>query len=502
MPSTYSEDLFRILPETVLAAGACAALVADLLWKGRESRRVGTIALAAIAASVFALLRQEPRPAIAFGMVTVDGFGALFKVFVAATLAVVVLFAHSSRELPRHGAGEFYFLLLSAGVGAYFLVSTTNLLLLVLALEVLGLASYVLAGFAKGDRRSAEAALKYLIFGAAATGVMLFGLSILFGLTGSLDAREMASILAGKAADPASGEAVDRFRVAGPAVAIAVVLAFVGFGYKVSAVPFHWWAPDVYEGAPTPVTTFLAVASKGAAFGALLRFSAALLPSPAMGVGAAAFSGKLGSLLALISAVTMTLGNLAALRQTNLKRLLAYSSIAHAGYTLMGVATLSPGGFETSVFYLFAYYFMNLGAFGAVIYFARSTGNEDIDSLRGLGWRAPFVSGCVVVFLLSLVGIPPTVGFFGKWYLFLAAWNAGFGWLTVVAALNAVVSLFYYFRIAKALYFAPESEAVFHHRPVPSLAAILGLLTVGTFWFGPFPETIRSACAESVRFLF
>ncbi|HET6204257.1 MAG TPA: NADH-quinone oxidoreductase subunit N [Planctomycetota bacterium] len=501
MPSTYAEDLARILPETVLALGACAALVADLLWRGRETRRVGWIALASIAASLLALLRQDPAPAIAFGMVTVDGFGALFKVFVAATLAVVVLFAASAREMPRHGAGEFYFLLLSAGVGAFFLVSTTNLLLLVLSLETLGLASYVLAGFAKGDRRSAEAALKYLVFGAAATGVMLFGLSILFGLTGTLEAREMAGILAGKAADPATGIALDRFRAAGPAVAIAVVLALVGFGYKVSAVPFHWWAPDVYEGAPTPVTTFLAVASKGAAFGALLRFGAALLP-PGGGEGATAFSGKLGHLLALLSALTMTFGNLAAVRQNNLKRLLAYSSIAHAGYTLMGVAAMNPAGFEASVFYLFAYYFMNLGAFGAVIYYARSTGNEDIGSLRGLGWRAPFVSVCVVVFLISLVGIPPSIGFFGKYYLFMAAWDSGLGWLTVVAAANAVVSLFYYFRIAKALYLVPESEAVAYHRPVPALAALLGLLTVGTVGLGLFPKSILAACAESVRLIF
>jgi len=495
---SYGADLARLLPEVALALVSFVVLVADLIARGRDSRRIGWLTLAGLLVVAATLLREWGEPStIVFGMVTVDAFAVFWKLFVTAALGAVVLFTIYARETPRHGAGEFYFVLLSAGLGAFFLVSTTNLLLLVLALELLGLSSYVLAGISKGDRRSAEAALKYVIFGAAATGVMLFGLSILYGLSGTLDLREMARVLAGAEADVGTGRAIDRFALAEPALAVGIVLSLVGFGYKISAVPFHWWTPDVYEGAPTAVSTFLAVASKGAAFGALLRFTGALFVGPVEGAGAA-FAAKLSSLLALLAAVTMTYGNFAALRQRNLKRLLAYSSIAHAGYALMGVATLRPSGFEASIFYLAAYYFMNLGAFGAVIYFARTTGNEEIEGLRGLGWKTPLVSGCLVVFLISLTGIPPTVGFFGKWYLFVACWNEGLGWLTVVAAANSVISLFYYFRIAKALLLVPGEEAVFPHRRVPALAGVLGLLGAGTVWFGISVGGLQAACAKAL----
>jgi NADH-quinone oxidoreductase subunit N len=271
-------------------------------------------------------------------------------------------------------------------------------------------------------------------------------------------------------------------------ISIAFALCLAGFAYKISAAPFHFWTPDVYEGAPTPVTTFLAVASKGAGFAALLRFlAAAFVPDRNLGGPEAmlAYGEKVGALVAVLAALTMTLGNLAALGQRNLKRMLAYSSIAHAGYVLMGVATLGADGFTSVLFYLVVYYFMNLGAFGAVIYFAETTGDEEIDDLRGLGWKMPLVGGAFVVFLVSLVGLPPTAGFPGKWYLFQASIERGYLWLAVVAAVNSAISLFYYFRIARAMYLRPESEAKFAPAPAkPVFAALLLALAGGTLALG------------------
>jgi NADH-quinone oxidoreductase subunit N len=273
-------------------------------------------------------------------------------------------------------------------------------------------------------------------------------------------------------------------------VAVAVVLVFAGFAYKVSVVPFHFWTPDVYEGAPTPVTTFLAVASKAAGFAVLLRFVGALFMVEGVAETVGAYGGRIGLLLAILSAVTMTLGNLSALRQASLKRLLAYSSIAHAGYVLMGLACMTSAGFEAAMFYLAAYYFMNLGAFGFLLYFQGVTGDESVESLRGLGFKAPLVSIAMVAFLVALTGLPPTIGFFGKYLLFVEGVHSGLTWLVVVAALNSVVSLFYYFRVAKALFLSAPSEATPAPQPwFAGLLAALGVLTiVGGVWNDPLQE--------------
>jgi len=278
-----------------------------------------------------------------------------------------------------------------------------------------------------------------------------------------------------------------QFAVSPIPVAIAIVLVLAGFAYKVSVVPFHFWTPDVYEGAPTPVTTFLAVASKAAGFAVLLRFIGSLFLVDGVHEAVAAYGERIKLLLAILAAVTMTLGNLSALRQTSLKRMLAYSSIAHAGYVLMGLAAMSSAGFSAAIFYLAAYYFMNLGAFGFLLYFEGITGREDIDSLSGMGWRYPVVAWAMVVFLVSLTGLPPTVGFYGKLLLFYEGVDAGLAWLVVIAALNSVVSLFYYFRVVKAMFLTePEEQAPQHHAP---LAGILAALAVGTvltgLWNGP-----------------
>ncbi|MCZ6598083.1 MAG: NADH-quinone oxidoreductase subunit N [Planctomycetota bacterium] len=490
----YLSQMKNIAPECVLTVVAFVVLVFDMATKGRNSKRVGYVTLAGLAVTGWFLLKQwamlrgleggalaEP----VFAMVKVDLFGTFFKLFTVGSLIIVTLFVLCDRTEREHGVGEYYFLLLGAAIGIFFMVSTNNLLLLMLGLELLSLASYSLAGFHKSDKRSGEAAMKYVIFGGLSAGIMLYGISLLYGLTGTIDLEVM-----GRGASegfPVSLAA--QFAESPVPVAIAVVLVLSGFAYKVSIVPFHFWVPDVYEGAPTPVTTFLAVASKAAGFAALLRFVGALFMVDGVDQVVRDYGDRIGLLLAILAAATMTLGNLSALRQASLKRLLAYSSIAHAGYVLMGLACMTVTGFSAAMFYLAAYYFMNLGAFGFLLYFQGVTGKEDIESLRGMGWKAPVVSWTMVIFLISLTGLPPTIGFFGKYLLFLEGIRAGLGWLVVVAALNAVISLFYYFRVVKALFLAGDTEA--EARPQPFFVGLLALLGAGTVVGGLYNEPLQ-----------
>ena len=482
----YISGLKHIAPELVLIAVALAALVVDLVTKGKESRRVGVLTLGGLVFTGVLLLRQWSTVSAGggaveetvLGLMKIDLFGLFFKLFTVGSLLVVVTFVMLDTRERKDGIGEYFFLLLGAAIGIFFMVSTNNLLLLMLGLELLSLASYSLAGFHKGDRRSAEASLKYIVFGGLSAGVMLYGMSLLYGLTGTLDLVEMGA--GGTEGFPVGLAA--QFAVSPVPVAIAIVLVFAGFAYKVSVVPFHFWTPDVYEGAPTPVTTFLAVASKAAGFAVLLRFVGALFLVDGVHEAVTAYGDRIGLLVGVLAAVTMTLGNLSALRQKSLKRMLAYSSIAHAGYVLMGVAAMTHAGFSAAIFYLAAYYFMNLGAFGFLLYFEGITGSEDIDSLKGMGWKYPFVAWAMVIFLVSLTGLPPTVGFYGKLLLFYEALDAGLAWLVVFAALNSVVSLFYYFRVAKSMFLTEPADA--EKSPQPILSGILVALAVPTVLLG------------------
>ncbi|MFT5288796.1 MAG: NADH-quinone oxidoreductase subunit N [Planctomycetota bacterium] len=482
----YISGLKHIAPELVLITIAMVVAVFDLVTKGKDSRRVGVITLGGLVFTGVLLLKQwlslsetggaVPEPV--FGMMRIDHFGCFFKLFTVGSLCVVVLYVMADRNERKDGIGEYFFLLLGAAIGIFFMVSTNNLLLLMLGLELLSLASYALAGFHKGDRRSAEASLKYVVFGGLSAGVMLYGISLLYGLTGTIDLVQMGS--GGTEGFPVGLAA--QFSVSPVPVALAIVLVLAGFAYKISAVPFHFWTPDVYEGAPTPVTTFLAVASKAAGFAVLLRFIGALFLVDGVQETVAAYGARIGLLIGILAAVTMTLGNLSALRQNNLKRLLAYSSIAHAGYVLMGLATMTHAGFSAAMFYLAAYYFMNLGAFGVLLYFEGVTGSSQVSALKGMGWKHPFVAWPMIVFLVSLTGLPPTIGFFGKFLLFKETVNAGMYWLVLFAALNSVVSLFYYFRVGKAMFLCEPEGAV--KSPQPMMARFLVLLSVCTVVFG------------------
>jgi NADH-quinone oxidoreductase subunit N len=497
----HTQGIGLLAPELILVAVSLFVLIMDLVWKERNSSRLGWISIGGLALASFLLILASPgggadQPDTAFGIVTIDRFGNFFKLFTCAALAVVIFFVMQDRRERKHRIGEYYFLLLGAAVGIFFMVGTNNLLLLVLGLELLSLASYSLAGFHKGERRSAEAAMKYIVFGGLSAGVMVYGISLLYGLTGTLDLAVMAGAAEGEGVTRSLAQAITE---SPGAVAVAMVLILGGFSYKISVAPFHFWAPDVYEGSPTPVTTFLAVASKAAGFGALLRFIAVLYMSPDAKEAVTEYGLQVGALMAVLAAVTMTIGNLGALRQDSVKRMLAYSSIAHAGYVLVGVTTMTPEGFEAAMFYLVAYYLMNLGAFGFLLYFAGETGEETFDSLNGMGYKAPVISISMVVFLISLTGLPPMIGFLGKWRLIEVAMapvhEGRYGWLVLCLVINSVVSLYYYIRVAKHLFLKePSTRSV---QPAPALTGLLVVLAILNVLFMVYAKPLVDWTASS-----
>ncbi|HYB92468.1 MAG TPA: NADH-quinone oxidoreductase subunit N [Candidatus Binataceae bacterium] len=435
-------SLAEFVPELVLVAGVLVLVIADLLIADKS--HLGDFALIASAAAL-ALVAAEPAQGGAWlfhRMLVADSFAIFFRALIALAALVAVWMSIGSEEVRRCDQGEYYAILIASAFSMFLMAESANLLMAYLSLEFVSLTSYILTGFLRHNRRSLEAALKYLIYGGVASGTMIYGMSWIFGIAGSLDFNAINHALNA----PGQHDAL--------AVFIALVLILTGMGYKVASVPFHMWAPDVYTGAPIPITTFLAVGSKAAGFALLTRFFFPAISSLAAGGAWRAVEGvDWPQLLLFVCIITMTLGNLAALQQTNMKRLLAYSSIAQAGYALMGFVVLSNDGIRAMLFYLFAYYVMDAGAFVVVMIVANATGREDIDAYRGLAWRGGVVPAiALTIFLLSLTGIPATVGFIGKFYLFAAVIHGQFYILALVGVLNSVVSLYYYMRPIKTMF--------------------------------------------------
>ncbi len=437
------DSLQYFVPELLIIGTALLAIIYDLT-PSKHNNGTAYIALGGIVLTLIAIFSTGlPSESLFSGMIQIDGFAIYFKVIVLVATAATIIFSMQSDELDPNTKGEYYSILIAVNLGMFMMAASTNLLLAYLALETVSIASYILAGFLTHNRRSSEAAFKYIIYGAVASGTMLFGLSLIFGLTGTASIPEIGTKLAEVVADPSSRLAVT----------VATVFVLTGLGYKIASVPFHMWGPDVYEGAPIPVTAFLSVASKAAGFALLIRIFY-------LGFGQitdlSATNWTL--LLAVVSALTMTFGNLAALPQNNVKRLLAYSSIAHGGYLLMGVVLLNDTGIKAILFYLTIYLFMNLGAFFVVILVANQLGGEMIHNYRNLISRAPLLAVSMAIFLFSLTGLPPLAGFSGKWVLFTAALEGNLYWLVIVAALNSAVSLYYYIRIVKAMFFEQTDD--------------------------------------------
>ena len=474
MTLTNVESLRHFLPEAIVTLTILVLLVADIATGARRRGLNAGIAFGGLAAAFGAGVAQiGSTPTFLFdGMVALDPFALFFKLFFIAVTAVVVLVVHPYRELSERYHGESYVLMLGTVLGMTLLASASNLLMMYLALEMTSLPSYLLTSFLRRDGKSSEAGLKYVLFGAAASGCMVYGMSLFYGMTGSLSLIELREVLA----------------IAGiPSTALFVATAFVlaGFGFKISMVPFHNWTPDVYEGASTPVTAFFSVAPKAAGLAVLLRFCFAGLSSMDGGVLRPFYGLDWPFLLGVISAATMTLGNLAALKQNNVKRMLAYSSIAHAGYMLMGTVLLTDAGLQAILFYLVVYGLMNLGAFVVVIALSTQTRREEFESYRGLGWRMPLLAVPMAIFMFSLTGIPPFAGFVGKVYLFKAVIEQDLYWLAFIGLLNSVVSLYYYMRIVKTMYFDDPGPATGESVRVPWVHTLIVLaLAVPTLYFG------------------
>ena len=442
---TNIQSIPYFIPELILVVFAVGAILLDLVNKGKNTERVAYLALVGVAATLTAVIAVgSSEHSLFLGMVRLDSFAVFFKILILVATAVTIVFSIKSEELDPRMKGEYYALLIAVTFGMFLMVSSTNLLMIFISLETVSLTSYILAGFLTHNPRSSEAAFKYITYGAVASGTMLFGLSLLFGLTGTGDVVQISSRLTEMFS---AGEAYP--------LVVLVIITFIlaGIGYKMASVPFHMWSPDVYEGAPIPITAFLSVASKAAGFALFIRlFYSTFQASDIVG------SVDWSLMLAIVSALTMTVGNLAALPQQNVKRLLAYSSIAHGGYLLMGATLLTPDGIHAILFYFIAYLFMNLGAFFVVVLIANELGSETIDGYRNLWSRAPFVAVSMAIFLFSLTGIPPFAGFFGKWLLFTAVIKQELYWLAVVGLLNSVVSLYYYARIIKAMFLETSDE--------------------------------------------
>lgn len=475
-PLSNIESLLYFSPEILLVVFAAAVIIMDLVIKDRESKGVAYLALAGCVCVFAAVLLthsafSDDQPISLFlGMIQLDLFSSFFKVLLIAATTATILFSLRSEELDARLRGEYYALLLAITLGMFLMASSTNLLMIFIALETVSLTSYVLAGFLTHNPRSSEAAFKYITYGAVASGTMLFGLSLLFGMAGTGDLGALSTRLP---------ELLASGQIAPLGVLIAITFVLAGVGYKIASVPFHMWSPDVYEGAPIPITAFLSVASKSAGFALFIRFFYT-------GFGSTPLMETVDwtLMLAVVSALTMTVGNLAALPQQNVKRLLAYSSIAHGGYLLMGGVLLTAEGIGAILFYLVVYLFMNLGAFYVVVLIANEIGSEMVDGYRGLASRAPLVAGAMAIFLFSLTGIPPFAGFFGKWVLFTAVLEQGYYWLAVVGLLNSVISLYYYARIVKAMYFeASDTEPRRVSFPT-STFALLSVFVVPTMLIG------------------
>lgn len=473
------QNLAHILPETVLAATFCATILIGLIFR-KTPRIVVWPAFIGVAIALFFVIQQiGVSKAIFSGMIAVDPFAIFFKVLTAVCTLIIFLFSLYSTEVQAtvKRMTEYSSLLVAMTLGMFLMASAMNLLMMVLAMELVSLSSYVLAGYTREASDSSEASLKYILYGAVASGLMLYGISILFGLTGATEFHAINHALASGSQNNLT-------------LLLASILILAGFGFKISAVPFHFWTPDVYEGAPITITAFLSVASKGAGFAMLMRFfkvvfidtNVMMLPA---GMWMSINGFEWNKLLAIVSVLTMTLGNLVAIWQDNLKRLLAYSSIAHAGYMLMGVVILSNNGFAAVLIYFIMYLFMNLGAFYIVMIVANRTGSEDISTYKGLGYRMPLVSVAMAIFLLSLTGLPPTAGFIGKFYLFAALLDAKWIWLAIIGVANSVVSLYYYARIFRYMFLRePDKDKMAMIPILKTETMLLLLLLIPTIVFG------------------
>jgi len=462
--SFESAHIIIVLPEILLLGLAGLILLLDCFWRERHRRILGWVSAGGLLLTIIlAILLSRPEidgdPILIFGgMLRHDWLGFTFKLIFLFAAAVTSMLSLDMEDLAKRG--EYFALMLVAAFGMCLMAAASDLIILLLAIETTSIPLYILAGFMKADDKSTEAGIKYFLFGALTSAVMLYGFSLLFGFSGETNVYRLAAMV--------------RVGDFSPWILLGTaLLVLVGFGFKVSVVPFHFWSPDVYEGAPTPITAFISTASKAAGFALLLRVMLTTFPT---------IEAYWTTIFAVLAAATMTIGNLLAIPQKNIKRLLAYSSIAHAGYALIGLVALSSFGAASIVFYLLGYVITNLAAFAIVIVFSQSAGTEQIADYAGLSRRSPGLALALMVALLSLAGMPPLVGFVAKFYVFAAAVQSGWIWLAIVGVLNAIIGLYYYMTILKVVYLYrsdDEQVSVDISRPAAVALVVCSMLIIG-----------------------
>jgi len=463
--------LLAILPEILLVVLAGLILTFDVIWKPENKRNLGWLTagglLVVMVVSLIFASPQDTGRLIFGGMIRQDWLSFAFILLFMFAAAITALFAMDLKVIGQKG--EFYLLMLISTLGMSLMASAADIIMLYLAIETTSIPMYILAGFMTRDDKSTESGFKYLLFGAAASSIMLYGFSLLYGFSGQTNIYQIA---------------LSFYNVEFPKIAVigSLLLIFVGFAFKISAFPFHFWAPDVYEGAPTPIAGFLSTASKAAGFVVVLRVLVAIFTPSA--------TPDWINMLSIVSVLTMTVGNVLALVQTNIKRLLAFSSIAHAGYILIGVVALSQLGLTSVVFYLIAYLITNLAAFGIVMTFFQVVGSDEISAYSGLSRRKPWLALAMLVAFLSLAGMPPLAGFMAKIFVFAAAVKVGLVWLAFLGVLNSIIGLYYYLTVLKYVYlFRSDDEgqplAISRPYSIALTILIVGIILVGTL-FGPW----------------
>lgn len=474
-----ASDFKWLAPEIALTIGGLVVLLFGVFIRGGGATASCVLTLlTSLVALYFSKGLWGQEVSLFNGLYVIDGFGTFFKAVILLILALVTMISRRYMEREGQPAGEYYALMSFGALGMMCMVSSNHLITIFIGLEVMSLSIYVLCGLLREHIRSVEAALKYFLLGAFATGFLLYGMALTYGSTGLLDVVRMGAFV----------QAVG-FK-ASPMFLMGMALLIVGFGFKIASVPFHMWTPDVYEGAPTSITAFMATGVKVAAFGAFLRVFYTAFYS---------FIPEWSAVLWFLAAVTMTAGNVLALVQTNLKRLLAYSSIAHAGYILVAFITGDKILSSSILFYLLAYAFMNIGAFTVIILLGRrGEENEDIESYAGLGVRHPFIAVCMSVFLLSLTGIPPLAGFMGKFYVFSAAVKSHYYWLAIIGVLNSAVAAFYYLRVLMYMYFRDPMKDIGRLDMAPGYIVVMLVSVAALLYIGIFSREFLLIAEKSV----
>jgi NADH-quinone oxidoreductase subunit N len=469
-----------ILPEIIITLSAVITLLlAAFGRKESVGALTGAVALTGAGlAMIFTCTLWDGSAGIFNNLYTIDNFGTFFKGLALIVSLLVTLLSLRYAERENIIKGEYYSLLLFGVLGMMIMVSSTHFITIFIGLEVMSIAIYVLCGLLSGNPRSVEASLKYFLLGAFATAFLLYGMALIYATTGSLDIREIADYVASGNFKPT------------PMFMIGLAMLIVGFGFKTASVPFHMWTPDVYQGAPTSITAYMATGIKAAAFGAFLRvFYTAFLP----------FLGEWSSILWLIAVATMTLGNITALVQDDVKRMLAYSSIAHAGYILIAFVIGDQFSSSSILFYVLVYTFMNIGAFTVVILLGqKDRENTGIESYAGLAGRHPLIALSMAIFLLSLAGIPPLAGFMGKFYVLSAAIKAKYYWLAVIGVLNSVVAVYYYLRVIMAMYFREPAGELRRPDFSPAYSIVIIISLWALFHMGLFPRDFLLIARKSV----